>query len=206
MKKSKNRSHFFQFFLFVWHRVKIHERGKYYHVEYTFFNVFDKLLFFKESFFHNFTFHLKIFLLHKVKIPEIDFSSPKNEKFFNFFIIHWFWINIFIRVFTFLWCERFVSSFHQKVNSRQDANLLKKIKNFLDACFCILKLLFTISCGRGFLFPSRIVKIPEFDFSSSKNTKKLKYFISCWFFINLFSPFLPLYRSERSFLFPSTVR
>ena len=84
--KSKNRSHFFQFFLFAWHRVKIHERRKKYQRSRTFFNIFDKLLFFKESFFHNFTFHLKIiFLLHKVKIPERSKSPQKNEKFFNFF-------------------------------------------------------------------------------------------------------------------------
>jgi len=53
------------------------------------FKVFYNYLFFKESFLYNFTFHLKIiFLLHKVKSPELDFSSPKNEKFFNFFIIY----------------------------------------------------------------------------------------------------------------------
>ena len=131
VKKSKNRTHFFQFFLFVWHRVKSPERGKYYHVEYIFFNIFDKSLFFKESFFHNFTFHLKIiFLLHKVKIPERSKSPQKNEKFFNFFIMHWFWINIFIRVFTFFWCERFVSSFHQKVNSRRRRNIPPEWKFF----------------------------------------------------------------------------
>ena len=134
-------------------------------------------MFLQESFLHNFTFHLKIiFLLHKVKSPELNFSSQKNEKFFNFFynvliLNKYFHPSFYLSL---MWKVRF--PFHIKVNSQQDEFSLKKNKIFFRCLFLHIKTLFYHFMWQRFLIPFTYSKNPGARFFVLKKWKKIKIF------------------------------